>query len=58
MGVDAETLVSQIDQFQTDKSLTPAQKDNNTLDTIERFLKEKKFQKKTFLTQFEMIIIY
>ena len=37
MGVDAETLVSQIRQFQTDISLTPAQKDNNILDTIERF---------------------
>ena len=48
MGVDAETLVSQIRQFQTDISLTPAQKDNNILDTIERFLKEKKLQKKSF----------
>lgn len=49
MGVDAETLVSQIRQFQTDISLTPAQKDNNILDKIERFLKEKKITKEDFL---------
>lgn len=49
MGVDAETLVSQISQFQTDQSLTPAQKDNNIIDTIERFLNEKKVTKEEFL---------
>ena len=49
MGVDAETLVSQIAQFQTDQSLTPAQKDNNIIDTIERFINEKKITKDEFL---------
>jgi hypothetical protein len=49
MGVDAETLVSQISQFQTDQSLTPAQKDNNIIDTIERFINEKKISKDEFL---------
>ena len=49
MGVDAETLVSQISQFQTDQSLTPAQKDNNIIDTIERFLNDKKITKDEFL---------
>lgn len=49
MGVDVETLVSQISQFQTDQSLTPAQKDNNIIDTIERFLNEKKVTKDEFL---------
>jgi hypothetical protein len=49
MGVDVETLVSQISQFQTDQSLTPAQKDNNIIDTIERFLNENKVTKDEFL---------
>ena len=49
MGVDAETLISQIAQFQTDQGLTPAQKDNNIIDTIERFIKEKKITKDEFL---------
>lgn len=49
MGVDVETLVSQIGQFQTDQSLTPAQKDNNIIDVIERFLNEKKITKDEFL---------
>ena len=49
MGVDVETLVSQISQYQTDQSLTPAQKDNNIIDTIERFLNEKKVTKDEFL---------
>ena len=49
MGVDAETLVSQIAQFQTDQSLTPAQKDNNIIDTIERFINEKIISKDEFL---------
>lgn len=49
MGVDVETLVSQIGQFQTDQSLTPAQKDNNIIDVIERFLSEQKITKEEFL---------
>ena len=49
MGVDVETLVSQIVKFQTDQSLTPAQKDNNVIDVIERFLNEKKITKDEFL---------
>lgn len=49
MGVDAETLVNQIGQFQTDQSLTPAQKDNNIIDMIERFLSEQKITKDEFL---------
>lgn len=49
MGVDAETLVSQIGQFQTDQSLTLAQKDNNIIDVIERFLGEQKITKEEFL---------
>lgn len=49
MGVDVETLVSQIGQFQTDQSLTPAQKDNNIIDVIERFLSEQKITKDEFL---------
>jgi GTP-binding protein EngB required for normal cell division len=49
MGVDAETLVSQIRQFQTNRDLTPAQKDNNIVDTIEHFLKDQKITKEEFL---------
>lgn len=49
MGVDAETLVSQISQFQTDQTLTPAQKDNNIIDVIERFLNDQKITKEEFL---------
>jgi len=49
MGVDAETLVSQIRQFQTNRSLTLAQKDNNIIDTIERYLNENKISKRDFL---------
>ena len=49
MGVDVETLVSQIGQFQTDQSLTPAQKDNNIIDVIERFLSDQKITKDEFL---------
>ena len=49
MGVDVETLVSQIGQFQTDQRLTPAQKDNNIIDVIERFLSEQKITKDEFL---------
>lgn len=47
--VDVESLVSQIAQYQTDQSLTPAQKDNNIIDTIERYLKEKRITKSEFL---------
>lgn len=49
IGVDAETLVDQICQFQTDQSLTPAQKDNNIIDTISRYLNDRKITKEEFL---------
>ena len=49
MGVDAETLVEQICQFQTDPSLTPAQKDNNIIDLITRYINDRKITKEEFL---------
>ena len=52
MDVDVEALVNQILQFQTNQNLTPAQKDNNILDTIERFINEKKITKEDFLEKF------
>lgn len=49
MGVDADSLVSQIRTYQTDKTLTPAQKDNNIVSEIQRYLKENKISKEEFL---------
>lgn len=49
MGVDADSLVSQIRTYQTDKTLTPAQKDNNIVSEIQRYLKENKISKSEFL---------
>ena len=51
MGVNAESLVSQIRQFQTDRNLTVAQKDNNIIDEIERYLNDKKITKQEFLEE-------
>ena len=51
MGVNAESLVSQIRQFQTDRNLTVAQKDNNIIDEIERYLDDKKITKQEFLEE-------
>ena len=53
MGVNAESLVSQIRAFQTDRNLTPAQKDNNIIDEIERYLNDKKITKQEFLERLE-----
>lgn len=51
MGVDAESLVSQIRQYQTDRTLTPAQKDNNIIAEIQRYINEKKISKADFLSK-------
>lgn len=53
MGVDADSLVSLIRQYQTDKTLTPAQKDNNIIAEIQRFIKEGKITKKEFLSKIQ-----
>lgn len=53
MGVGVETLVSQIRQYQTDRSLTPAQKNNNIIDSVESYLEGKKISKNDFLDKFE-----
>lgn len=53
MGVDADSLVSLIRQYQTDKTLTPAQKDNNIVAEIQRFLNERKITKSDFLSKIE-----
>lgn len=53
MGVDAETLVSQIRQYQTDKTLTLEMKDNNIISEIQRFLRERKISKKEFLDKLD-----
>lgn len=53
MGVNADSLVSQIRQFQTDRNLTVAQKDNNIIDEIERYLNDKKISKQEFLEKIE-----
>ena len=53
MGTDIDTLITQINQYQTDSSLTPAQKDNNIIDHIERFFKEEKITKDDFLKKLE-----
>lgn len=52
-GVDIESLIAQINQFQTNRSLTPAQKDNNIIDTIEQFLQKRKIDKVDFLRKIE-----
>ncbi len=49
MGVDAETLVSQIRKYQTDNSLTREMKDNNIISEIQRFLRDNKISKEEFL---------
>ena len=53
MGVDADSLVSSIRQYQTDKTLTPAQKDNNIIAEIQRFIKEGKISKSEFLSKIQ-----
>lgn len=52
MGVNADTLVSQIHGFQTDKNLpTIEQKDNRIIDTIEDYIKNRKIAKEDFLAK-------
>lgn len=51
MGVNADTLVSQIHNFQTDKNLTIEQKDNNIIDAIEDCIKGNKITKNDFLVK-------
>ncbi len=51
MGVNADTLVSQIHNFQADKNLTIEQKDNNIIDTIEDYIKGNKITKNDFLAK-------
>lgn len=51
MGVNADTLVSQIHNFQTDKNLTIEQKDNNIIDAIEDYIKGNKITKNDFLSK-------
>lgn len=53
MGVDADSLVCQIRTFQTDKTLTPAQKDNNIISEIQRYLNENKITKSDFLSKIQ-----
>lgn len=53
MGVDADSLVSQIKTYQTDKTLTPAQKDNNIISEIQRYLNENKITKSDFLSKIQ-----
>lgn len=53
MGIDADSLVSQIRTFQTDKTLTPVQKDNNIVSEIQRYLKENKITKSEFLSKIQ-----
>lgn len=52
MGVDIETLVTQINQVPTDKTaVTQEQRDNKTIAIIEKFLSEKKIRKSDFLNK-------
>lgn len=51
MGVNADTLVIQIHNFQADKNLTIEQKDNNIIDTIEDYIKGNKITKNDFLAK-------
>ena len=53
MGVDADSLVSLIKQYQTDKTLTPAQKDNNIISEIQRYIKENRISKTDFLSKIQ-----
>ncbi len=53
MGVNVDTLVSQIRTYETDGSLTPAMKDNNIIAEIQRYLKEKKISKSEFLSKIQ-----
>lgn len=49
MGIDAETLVCQIRQIETNPSLSAGQKGNTIIDTIKRFLNDGNISKKQFL---------
>lgn len=52
MGVDIDTLVTQINQVPTDKTaVTQEQRDNKTIALIEKFLSEKKIRKSDFLSK-------
>mgnify|MGYP000611024337 FL=1 len=52
MGVDIDTLVTQINQVPTDKTaITQEQRDNKTIALIEKFLSEKKIRKSDFLSK-------
>ena len=52
MGVDIDTLVTQINQVPTDKTaVTQEQRDNKTIAIIEKFLSEKKVRKSDFLNK-------
>lgn len=52
MGVDIDTLVTQINQVPTDKTaVTQEQRDNKTIALIEKFLNEKKIKKTDFLNK-------
>lgn len=51
MGVDADSLVIQIRKIETDKTLTPVQKDNNIVQEIQRYISEHKISKFDFLAK-------
>jgi hypothetical protein len=53
MGVDVDTMITQMRKIQTDRTLTPAQKDNNVIDLLNRFLNEKKITKEEFLRKLD-----
>ena len=53
MGVDADSLVNQIKSYETDRTLTPAQKDNNIVAEIQRYLGEHKITKFEFLSKIQ-----
>ena len=53
MGVDADSLVSQIRTFETDNTLTPSQKVNNIVSEIQRYIKEGKITKSEFLSKIQ-----
>lgn len=49
MNISADTLVEKIREYQTSKLLTPAQKDNNIIDEIKKYISGRKITKGDFL---------
>lgn len=53
MGINADSLVNQIKKYQTDRTITPTQRDNNIISEIQSYIKERKITKLEFLSKIQ-----